>query len=110
MAQVYGDRISSQNMADCEFCPPDGRRFRTMRQCAGCSKPLCLVCRPALPAVSFLCPDCGGGAVENALHAPHAVVERLTSAGQTVPYWLTVAIEQIGRAPKEDVEELIVPE
>ena len=107
MAQVYGDRFSSQSMADCEFCPPDGRRFRTMRQCSSCGKPLCLVCRPVVVSVPFLCPECGGGVAENALLAPQAVIERLTGAGQTVPYWLTVIVEQTAKAPKEGVDDLI---
>ncbi|MCC2669183.1 MAG: hypothetical protein K0Q72_1654 [Armatimonadetes bacterium] len=109
MPPPNADRFSSQNMSDCEFCPPDGRRFRTMRQCSGCSKALCLVCRPALPALAFLCPECGGGEVENALHAPAAVIERLQAAGHTVPYWLLVAAAQGGPAGNEIAEELIIP-
>ena len=110
MPQVSGDRFSSQNMSDCEFCAPGGRRFRTTRQCSTCGKPLCLVCRPALPGTAFLCPDCGGGAVEDALHQPQQVIDRLTSSGVTVPFWLSVAVEQIRTHPQETIEELIVPE
>lgn len=110
MPQVSGDRFTSQSMSDCDFCPSDGRRFRTARQCATCSKALCLVCRPALPGTAFLCPDCGGGIVENSLLHPQQVIERLTTTGVTVPYWLSVAVEQIQGHPQETIEELIVPE
>jgi hypothetical protein len=110
MPQVSGDRFSSQNMSDCAFCPADGRRFRTTRQCSACGKALCLVCRPALPGTAFVCPDCGGGEAEYALLRPQLVIERLTAAGVTVPFWLSVAVEQISTHPTESVEELIVPE
>lgn len=110
MPRATGDRFTSQTMADCEFCPPDGRRFRTARQCSKCERPLCLVCRPAVPALAFLCPDCGGGQPENALLQPAAVIERLTVAGHTAPFWLTIAREQLVLAQDQDVEELIMPE
>lgn len=110
MPKATGDRFSSQTMADCVFCPPEGRRFRTARQCAECGRPLCLVCRPAVPAIAYLCPDCGGGHPENALHAPAVVIERLTGAGYTAPFWLTVARDQIRLSSDENAEELIVPE
>jgi hypothetical protein len=110
MPTVSGDRFSSQNMADCEFCPPEGRRFRTARQCAKCSRYLCLVCRPYVPQRSVLCPDCGGGPCDNAFMAPAAAVERITAAGLTAPFWLTVLQERIGAAAAAEVEELIIPE
>jgi len=110
MAQVSGDRFSSQNMSDCEFCPPDGRRFRTMRQCSACGKALCLVCRPALAGTAYVCPECGGGVAEDALHRPQQVIERLTASGVTVPFWLSIAVEQLRTHPTESIEELIVPE
>ena len=110
MPQVTGDRFSSQNMSDCEFCPPDGRRFRTTRQCTNCSRFLCLVCRPWVPKVPFLCPDCGGGPSEDAIHQPARAIERLEKAGQTAPYWLVVLRERTGTAKPEEAEALIVPE
>lgn len=110
MPQVSGDRFSSQSMSDCDFCPSDGRRFRTARQCATCGKALCLVCRPALPGTAFLCPDCGGGGVENALHQPQLVIDRLKASELTIPYWLSIAVEQMQSHPQETIEELIVPE
>jgi hypothetical protein len=97
-------------MSDCDFCPSDGRRFRTARQCSACNKALCLVCRPALPGTAFLCPDCGGGTPENALHQPQLVIDRLTASSITIPYWLTIAVEQMQSHPQETLEELIVPE
>ena len=96
-------------MADCVFCPPEGRRFRTQRQCSVCGKPLCLVCRPEVSGVPFLCPECGGGPAEDSLHRPLAVVERISAAGHTVPYWLTVLCERVTVA-KVDPDDLIVPE
>jgi len=110
MPAVSGDRFSSQNMADCHFCPPDGRRFRTARQCTECRKALCLVCRPAHPKVPFLCPDCGGGAPENALKQPAACIDRITQAGHEAPYWLVVVKERLGVLPPAEAEQLIVPE
>lgn len=111
MPQVTGDRFSSQNMADCAFCRPEGRRFRTTRQCAGCSRPLCLVCRVWVPQEPFLCPDCGGGDLEDALHAPAASVARLAANGHAVPFWLSTVQEQIqvSVSPAE-IDEMIVPE
>lgn len=110
MPSVTGDRFSSQSMSDCEFCPADGRRFRTARQCAECGKPLCLVCRPVVSGVSFLCPTCGGGPRENSLLEPSLVIERISAAGHTTPFWLTIAHEQITLAVGTQAEELIVPE
>jgi hypothetical protein len=110
MPPLRGDRFSSQSMSDCAFCPPDGRRYRTTRQCAGCSQPLCLVCRPDIPGVAYLCPDCGGGACENAIAEPAAVLARLTAAGQTPPYWLVLHHERLTAAQAPVAEELIVPE
>src|SRR5579862_3964635 len=109
MPQFTGDRFSSQSMADCAFCAADGRRYRTTRQCAGCGKPLCLVCRPWVPQVRFLCPECGGGPLANAVEAPQAAIDDLVIAGFTPPYWLLVLQEQSARR-KETAEELVVPE
>lgn len=97
-------------MADCGFCPPAGRRFRTPRQCSACSRSLCLVCRPEIPGQPFLCPDCGGGPVEDALHRAGECIARLTAAGQTIPFWLEVLHTEAAAAPVEGVDELIVPE
>ena len=110
MPQVSGDRFSSQNMSDCQFCPPENRRFRTARQCSKCSRPLCLVCRPHVPQADYLCPECGGGAVEDAIHAPEAAIERISAAGHPVPYWLCILRERMAVAPARAVDELIVPE
>jgi hypothetical protein len=114
MPRVTGDRFSSQNMADCEFCHPgedgSGRRFRTTRQCAGCGKYLCLLCRPWVPQVEFLCPDCGGGPRDNAIHDPAAAVKRLQDSGHTAPYWLLVLHERAQVSSVEVLAEEIVPE
>lgn len=115
MPAVSGDRFSAQSFADCAFCPADRRRFRTARTCGQCGKPLCLVCRPAIPNQPFLCPECSGGAVEDTLHNPAATAERLAGAGIVVPTWLIILRDQAAvRAAKADVaaavEELIVPE
>jgi hypothetical protein len=110
MPSVTGDRFSSQNMSDCEFCPPGGRRFRTTRQCATCSRSLCLVCRPWVPRVPFLCPECGGGPAENAIHDPAGAIRKIEQAGQSAPYWLEVLRERAAAVKPEEVEELIVPE
>ena len=110
MPQVSGDRFSSQNMADCDFCSPEGRSFRTTRQCEGCTRPLCIVCRPAAPQAPYLCPECGGGPREDAIHRPEVSIARFQEAGQTVPFWLTVLRERMAAAQVRDAEELIVPE
>jgi hypothetical protein len=110
MPAASGERFSSQSMSDCEFCPPERRGFRTTRQCSGCSRFLCLVCRPALPQVPFLCPECGGGALEDAMGSPGACIERLSGAGRTVPFWLHVLHRRMAAAAKPDAEELLVPE
>ena len=110
MPAVTGDRFSSQNMADCPFCPAGGRQFRTGRQCAECGKPLCLICRPEVPKQPFLCPDCGGGPVEDAIHAPGPAIERIRTAGQPIPYWLTLLQQRIQVTSPEAVENEIVPE
>lgn len=111
MPQVTGDRFSSQSMSDCAFCPPEGRRFRTSRQCAQCSRPLCLGCRVPVPGTPFLCPECGGGPCEDALHVPGAAVERLQAAGHAAPYWLLVLHERsLAAASPEQVEAELVPE
>ena len=110
MPQVTGDRFSSQNMSDCSFCPPDGRRFRTTRQCATCSRPLCLACRPHVPQVPYLCPECGGGPAEAAIQAPEAAIQRISAQGHVVPFWLAVMQERQAAAPAQEAEELIVPE
>lgn len=110
MPSFTGDRFSSANMSDCEFCRPEGRRFRTTRQCAECRRYLCLVCRPQIPGAPFLCPHCGGGPCEDALHQPGSVIRRLAESGHTVPFWLTVIEERLARIPTHDPDELIVPE
>jgi hypothetical protein len=110
MPAVTGDRFSSQTMSDCQFCPAQGRGFRTTRQCAGCARYLCIVCRPNVPQVPFLCPECGGGPREDAIHAPGASLERIQAAGQVAPYWLVLLQERVGVAPAGDVEALLVPE
>ena len=111
MPQVTGDRFSSSSMSDCVFCLPEGRRFRTQRQCRDCGKALCLVCRPEVPGVPFLCPDCGGGPREDAIHAPGATITRIQSAGHKVPYWLLVLQERLEIVTDvEKLEEEIVPE
>jgi hypothetical protein len=110
MPRVSGDRFSSQNMSDCDFCPAEGRRFRTMRQCSGCGKYLCLVCRPQVPAAAVLCPECGGGACENALQQPGAAILRLTEAGHTAPFWLLMVEERLALVATKDPDEIIVPE
>ena len=109
MPQVTGDRFTSANMADCTFCPPAGRRFRTGRICGNCSRPLCIVCRPWVPQQPYLCPECGGGPAQDALHAPGAAIRRLEDAGLTVPYWLRVLDERTVRK-NEDPDEIVVPE
>jgi hypothetical protein len=109
MPAPAGDRFSSQNMSDCEFCPPDGRRFRTQRQCVRCNRNLCIVCRPCVPGVEFLCPDCGGGPAEDTLHHPDKTIERLTSAGVTVPFWLCLLRDRMTVGNLE-ADEVIVPE
>jgi hypothetical protein len=109
MPQVSGDRFSSFNMADCAFCPEHGRRFRTGRLCAQCSKPLCIVCRPWIPQQPYLCPECGGGPAEDALHAPQAAIARIEASGQTAPFWLKV-LEARTAQKHEDPDEIVVPE
>src|SRR3954452_16178539 len=110
MPAVTGDRFSSQNMQDCAFCPEEGRRFRTMRQCVQCGRALCLVCRPEVPGQPFLCPDCGGGPPEDALHHPAVCIERIAGRGQAVPFWLEVLQERLALLPVPEPEEIIVPE
>lgn len=110
MPAVTGDRFSSQNMANCHFCPAGGRQFRTGRVCAECGKALCLICRPEVPRQPFLCPDCGGGPVEDAIHTPGRAIERIRASGQPVPYWLTLIQERIQVSSPEVVENEIVPE
>jgi hypothetical protein len=78
-------------MADCAFCPPDGRRFRTARRCSECGKPLCLFCRVELPGRPFRCPECDGLPRDDALRAPEAAIQRLGEAGMTPPFWLETA-------------------
>ena len=109
MPQVTGDRFSIYNMADCEFCPVDRRKFRTGRVCGVCSRPLCVVCRPFVPNQDYVCPDCGGGPVEDPLHAPDASIHLREAAGIPVPYWLSVLRD---RAVKkhENPDETLVPE
>ena len=109
MPAPAGDRFSSQNMSDCEFCPPGGRRFRTQRQCSGCGRYLCIVCRPCIPAVAFLCPDCGGGPAEDTLHHPDRTIERLKTEGVTVPFWLGLLHERMTTG-KIEADEVMVPE
>lgn len=87
---MAADRFTGQTLADCAFCPPDGRRFRTARSCAGCGRPLCLVCRPWIPVTAHQCPDCGGGPPEAALTQPEEAIERLIERGHTPPYWLVL--------------------
>ncbi len=110
MPSVSGDRFSSSNMSDCSFCHPEGRRFRTQRQCSECGKPLCLVCRPEVPGTPFLCPECGGGPCDDAIHQPDAVVARIQGAGHPVPFWLTLISERLHQTSVETVEAEIVPE
>src|SRR5262249_31354162 len=110
MPAVTGDRFSSQNLSDCAFCVPLGRQFRTQRQCSGCSRPLCLVCRPAVPGQPLLCPECGGGPPEAAIQNPTACIDRITAAGQAVPFWLEVLRERLALAGATAAEEMIVPE
>jgi hypothetical protein len=115
MPAPSGDRFSAQSFSDCAFCPPGRRGFRTARTCNECGKPLCLVCRPAIPNHPFLCPECSGGAVEDTLHNPGATADRLASAGITTPTWLIVLREQAAARAASGtvaaaVEELIVPE
>jgi len=105
---LTGDRFSSQSLADCAYCPPGGRQFRTARQCAGCGRPLCLVCRPWVPRAPHLCPECGGGPLVNALQSPEAAAAGLQAAGQEVPYWLAVIRERA--AARASIEDEIVPE
>jgi hypothetical protein len=109
MPSPSGPHFTSGNLLDCEFCPPAGRRFRTIRQCSGCGKALCLVCRPEVPGTPFLCPDCGGEPPADAIRRPAAAVERIRAAGHTVPFWLTVLHERSLTVTVE-TEELIVPE
>jgi hypothetical protein len=112
MPATRGDHFTSQTMADCAFCPTSdsGRGFRTARQCAGCNRPLCVVCRPQVAQTAFLCPDCGGGPLDNALNDPAGCIARLQAAGHTIPYWLIVVQERLAAMPVPEVEELIVPE
>ncbi len=110
MPAVSGDRFSSQNMSDCAFCPPEGRRFRTTRTCNECGRPLCLICRPAVPKAPFLCPECGGGPREDAIHQPGAAIERIRAAGNAAPYWLTVIERRLQATSPAVVETEIVPE
>src|SRR5262245_13305579 len=109
MPTVTGDRFSSQNLGDCEFCPPDGRRFRTARRCQGCARYLCLACRPWIPNEPFRCPQCGGGEVENALNAPEAAIARIVGAGHAAPFWLLIHSQRLA-ASGRDAEEEVVPE
>lgn len=104
------DRFTSQSMSDCEFCSPEGRRFRTQRQCSVCSRHLCLVCRPWVPQAAYLCPDCGGGTREDALHEPGASIERLTAAGLNAPFWLLLMQDRLSASKAASVDEEIVPE
>lgn len=99
------DRFSSQNMMDCGFCSvrDDTRRFRTQRQCSGCGKPLCLVCRAHVPRAPFLCPDCGGGPPDDALRNPGGVRQRLEAAGFSPPYWLLVVEERIELVTEDEL-------
>ncbi len=108
-AAAPSDRFSGQNMADCGFCPPTGRRFRTQRQCGGCSQPLCLVCRPEVPGQPFRCPDCGGGSVEDALHMPSEAIARIQGTGAPVPFWLTLLQERMQTAAAS-VDDAVIPE
>ena len=110
MPRVSGDRFSSQNLSDCAFCPPEGRRFRTARQCSGCSRALCLVCRPEIPGSAFLCPECGGGPREDTLHQPAATITRLREAGVTVPFWLVTLEARLAVTKDPDADEILVPE
>ena len=109
MPAASGDRFSGQNLSDCAFCPPADRQFRTQRQCSGCAKPLCLVCRPEVPGTPYRCPECGGGAVEDTLHTPDAAVRRIQEAGAKPPFWLTLLVEHTA-ASRMAAEEVIVPE
>ena len=109
MPRVTGDRFSSQNLADCSFCPDEGRRFRTVHRCEGCARHLCLACRPWIPDAPFRCPDCGGGGVEMALAAPQAALDRITAAGRAAPFWLLVHNERLA-ASGRGAEEEVVPE
>jgi len=110
MPQSTGDRFSSQNMSDCGFCPAEGRRFRTTRQCNQCGRPLCLSCRPEVPEVSYLCPECGGGPSEDAIHHPEQAIGKIQAGGRAAPYWLLVLHERLAAAPVPDADELIAPE
>ncbi len=92
------ERFSGQNLADCPFCPPGGRQFRTARLCSGCGQPLCLSCRPDIPGVPSRCPDCGGGGAEEALREPGRALERLAAAGLNPPLWLTLLRDRAGTA------------
>lgn len=109
MPQVSGARFTVYNLADCEFCPSDRRRFRTGRVCGQCSRPLCVVCRPFVPQQPYLCPDCGGGPVEDPLHAPEASIQLREAAGVLIPYWLCVLRDRTVKKA-EDPDETIVPE
>lgn len=94
-----GDRFTTQILIDCEFCPTDGRQFRTHRHCSGCGKALCLSCRPEVRGRPTLCPDCGGGAPEAALEQPEAAVNRILNEGLKPPYWLLALRERKTVAP-----------
>jgi len=109
MPQPGGDRFSNFNMADCAFCPPERRGFRTGRVCEGCGRPLCVVCRPWSPGQAFRCAECGGGALEDALGAPDDCIRRREEAGQPVPFWLTVLRER-ARVRHENPADTAVPE
>jgi hypothetical protein len=109
MPQASGARFSGQSFTDCAFCPPGRRRFRTARQCDRCARPLCLVCRPMLPAHPYLCPECGGGPIEDTLHDPASAVARISAQGVTPPAWLLLLRDQAA-ARHTDPEELVVPE
>lgn len=109
MPPSAGDRFSSHTMADCPWCPSDGRQFRTARTCARCAAPLCLSCRPAATG-EVLCPACGGGDAERAVEAPDAVISRLEAAGAAVPFWLIVLARRRAVAPRPEVEVDLIPE
>ena len=65
-----------------------------------------LVCRPEVPGQPFLCPGCGGGAPADALHQPEVCIERITAAGQTVPFWLEVLRERVALLSPREAEPM----